>query len=84
MNEMIKVHQIQYFEIKIDGHLSDQRSKKFNDLQVDQLPNGKTLISGEFKDQAQLFGILILIRDMGIPLLAVNCLGSSSRPSKES
>jgi hypothetical protein len=56
---------------------------KFNDLQVDQLTNGKTLISGEFKDQAHLFGILILIRDMGIPLVAVNCPGSISKLSKE-
>jgi hypothetical protein len=83
MNEMNEVNQTQYFEIIIDGHLSDQRSMKFNDLQVDQLTNGKTLISGEFKDQAHLFGILILIRDMGIPLVAVNCPGSISKLSKE-
>lgn len=83
MNEMNSVNQIQYFEIIIDGHLSDQRSRMFNGLQVDQLASGETLICGEFKDQAQLFGILILIRDMGIPLLAVSCSGSTSRPLKE-
>ena len=84
MNEMTNLNQTQYIEIKIEGHLSDQRTRSFEGLQVKYLSNGETLISGEIKDQSQLFGILILIRDMGIPLLAVNCLGSTSRPSQES
>jgi hypothetical protein len=79
MNEMINVNQIKYFEIKIDGHLSDRRSRLFNGLQVEHLASGETLICGVFKDQAQLFGILILIRDMGIPLLSVNRFGSQTR-----
>jgi hypothetical protein len=83
MNEMIKVNQIHYFEIKIGGHLSDQRSRMFTGFQVDQLTSGESLICGEFKDQAQLFGILILIRDMGIPLISVNRLGSENGTSKE-
>lgn len=81
---MVEVKNIQCFEIKIDGHLSDQRCRVFNGLQVDQMANGETLIYGEFRDQAQLFGILISIRDMGIPLLSVNQRGSETRPSKES
>lgn len=83
MNEMIAVDQTQYFEIKIDGHLSAQRSRLFEGLQVEQLASGETLICGELKDQAQLFGILILIRDIGIPLLSVNQVGSQKRYNKE-
>jgi hypothetical protein len=75
MNEM--KNQNQYFEIKIDRHLSDQRARDFEGLQIALLPNGVSQISGEIKDQSELFGILIRIRDMGIPLLSVNY-----RPSK--
>lgn len=72
MNEMIDLEQPKLFEIKIDGHLSDQRAKSFEGLQITTLANGETLISGEIKDQAQLFGILLRIRDIGVPLLSVN------------
>jgi hypothetical protein len=77
MNEMTDLNQTHYFEIKIFGHFSDQRTRSFEGLQVTHLMNGETLISGEIKDQAQLFGILIRIRDMGMPLLSVN-----NKPSK--
>ena len=72
MNKMTDPNQTHYFEIKIDGHLSDQRTRSFEGLQVTYLTNGETLISGEIKDQSQLFGILIRIRDMGIQLMYVN------------
>lgn len=71
------INQNQYIEIKIDGHLSDQRASNFEGLQIALLPNGVSQISGEIKDQSELFGILIRIRDIGVPLLSVNY-----RPSK--
>lgn len=74
MNEKILINQTHYFEIRINGHLSDQRKRNFEGYQVSRLDNGKTLISGEIKDQAQLFGILIRIRDMGIPLMSFNII----------
>ena len=80
---MINPNHKQYFEIRIDGHLSPERSRIFNELELNELANVETLICGEFKDQAQLFGILIQIRDMGIPLLSVNRIGSQLKPSKE-
>ena len=83
MNEMNKLKQTQTFEIKINGHLSSDRSRLFHGLEIHELANGETLIYGEFKDQAQLFGILIQIRDMGIPLLSVNRTGSQLIPSRE-
>jgi hypothetical protein len=83
MNEMNDPPKNIYFEITIDGHLSAERSRIFNGLEMSELANGETLICGEFKDQAQLYGILILIRDMGIPLLSVNRVGSEIRATKE-
>lgn len=73
----------QYFEIKIDGHLSPERSRIFNGLELNELANGETLICGNFRDQPQLFGIMIQIRDMGVPLLSVNIVGLITKPSKE-
>jgi hypothetical protein len=74
MNDEDNNKQTRIYQIRIDGHLSDPRASCFEGLQIKQLPNGETLISGRIEDQAALFGMLIRIRDMGIPLLSVNYL----------
>jgi hypothetical protein len=71
MNEKIEKTQTSNFRIEIDGHLGDQRSRQFEDFRVVSLADGRTLISGSLHDQAQLFGMLILIRDIGLPLLSI-------------
>ena len=71
MNEKIVKTQTSNCRIEIDGHLGEQRSRQFEDFRVTNLTDGRTLISGCIQDQAQLFGMLILIRDMGLPLLSI-------------
>ena len=71
-----------YYEIRVEGHLNDIRRDEFGDMSVTSLPDGQTQISGQIVDQAQLFGILIRIRDMGIPLLSVNTKQYKVRPPK--
>ena len=73
----------QFYEIRIEGHLNDTRLSEFGELFVTTLPEGQTLISGPIADQAQLFGILIRIRDMGVPLLSVNTRQSKFRQAQE-
>jgi hypothetical protein len=62
----------QSYQIRVEGHLDDSRAGGLEDMTINLLPDGQTLISGRVKDQAELFGILIRIRDMGIPLISVN------------
>jgi hypothetical protein len=62
----------QYYEIEVEGYLDETRLTEFGKMNVNLAPEGQTLISGRIVDQAALFGILIRIRDMGIPLISVN------------
>lgn len=62
----------QYYEIEVEGHLDKARLAEFGEMSVNLAPEGQTLISGRIVDQAALFGILIRIRDMSIPLISVN------------
>ncbi len=62
----------QHITIRIRGLLPDRYFEGFESMQVTELVNGETLISGEVGDQAQLFGLLIRIRDLGIPLLDIS------------
>lgn len=63
----------QKIRISVRGHLPVRYFENYSNLTVTQLENGATLISGEIGDQAQLFGLLNRIRDLGIPLLGIDC-----------
>lgn len=72
MNKKIDPTPRPNFEIEIAGHLSDQRGRRFEDLQVTRLSGGNTRLSGKLLDQAQLFGVLAHIRDMGLQLMSIH------------
>ena len=59
------------YEIRIKGHLSNNRAREFGEMSIELQPNGETVISGSVVDQAALFGLLIRIRDLGMSLLSV-------------
>jgi hypothetical protein len=61
----------EFYEIRIKGHLSDYRAREFAGMSIELQYNGETVISGSVVDQAALFGLLIRIRDLGMPLLSV-------------
>jgi hypothetical protein len=61
------------YEIRIKGHLEDRWANWFEGLTISLENNGDTLLAGPVVDQAQLFGILRKVRDLGMPLLSVIC-----------
>jgi len=67
------------YQIRVRGHLSDKRAEWFDGLTIENQPDGEALITGPVADQAALHGLLIRIRDLGLPLLSVLCL----EPSKD-
>jgi hypothetical protein len=60
------------YQIRIDGHLRPQWAEWFEGLSVTLEPDGTTSLSGPVVDQAALYGLLKKVRDLGMPLLAVN------------
>lgn len=67
------------YQIRVRGHLSNKRAEWFGGLTIENQPNGEALISGPVADQAALHGLLIRIRDLGLPLLLVQRI----EPSKD-
>jgi hypothetical protein len=59
------------YEIRVKGHLSPQRLSKFEHLNVTHGPNGDTILSGPLRDQAELYGVLLWLWDIGIPLISI-------------
>ena len=62
------------YQIRIKGHLGHQWTDWFEGLTITLEENGETLLTGPVVDQAALHGLLKKVRDLGMPLLSVNCL----------
>jgi len=70
------------YQIRIRGHLSDQWTGWFEGLTITLEEDGETLLTGPVVDQAALFGLLKKVRDLGMPLVSINCAepGTSDVP----
>ena len=62
------------YEIRIEGHLSAEWAAWFEGLQIRREENGETVLAGVLVDQTALHGVLMRIRDLGLPLVAVSRL----------
>ena len=60
------------YEIRLKGHLDDRWADWFGSLTITREDNGDTLLTGPVVDQAALHGLLRKVRDLGLPLIAVN------------
>ena len=65
------------YQIRIRGHLGRQWTEWFEGLTITLEDNGNTLLTGGVVDQAALYGYLRKVRDLGMPLLSVNSVGSA-------
>lgn len=59
------------YRITIKGHLDSEWSDWFDGLTIALVDNGETILTGSLADQTALHGVLIKIRDLGLPLLSL-------------
>ena len=64
-----------FYQIRIKGHLGGLWTDWFEGLTITLAENGDTILTGSVVDQAALHGLLRKVRDLGLPLLAVNAVG---------
>jgi hypothetical protein len=62
------------YHIRLKGHLDCSWTDWFEGLTITPDDNGETLLTGPLVDQAALHGVLKKVRDLGLPLLSVNCV----------
>lgn len=60
-----------YYEFIVRGHLDGGWTTWFDGLAITNQADGTTLLAGRVKDQAALHGLLVKIRDLGLPLITV-------------
>jgi len=62
-----------FYQLKVKGHLEPHWSARFAGLTIES-EHGEMMLSGWILEQATLHGLLIQIRDLGMPLLSVQRL----------
>jgi hypothetical protein len=65
------------YKIRLKGHLGRQWTNWLEGLTITLEEDGNTLLTAIVVDQAALHGLLRKVRDLGIPLLSVNSVGTS-------
>jgi hypothetical protein len=60
------------YEIRLKGHLDARWADQFEHMTFTHASDGTTILAGPLVDQAALYGLLRKVRDLGLPLLAVN------------
>ena len=66
---------MQNYRIVVKGHLCGALAEMFDGFQI-RCSASQTELSGAVSDQAQLFGYLLRLRDLGIQLISVNPVAS--------
>jgi hypothetical protein len=65
------------YEIRVQGQLDQHWSAWFNGLAISYDADGNTVLRGPLVDEAALHGVLSKVRDLALPLLAVNRVAES-------
>ena len=60
------------YRIRVRGHLDDRWSDWLGGLVIHLQEDGTTVLIVPVVDQAALHGVIIRIRDLGLPLLSVS------------
>jgi hypothetical protein len=71
VSKSVKRDEAVFYEIRVEGVLDESWSTWFGGLDVRPLDSGETMLAGHIRDQSALHGLLIKIRDLGLPLLCV-------------
>lgn len=66
------------YELRVEGHLEDRWTAWFDGLTITQEDDGTTSLRGLIADQAELYGLVAKVRDLGVSLVSVTRLPAQS------
>lgn len=69
------------YQIRIKETLGAQWAEWFDPLKIQPAPNGDTLLVGPLRDQAELHGVLLKVRNLNLTLIAVTQVEPTNLPA---
>lgn len=71
------------YQLRVAGHLDDHWARWFSDLTLHRENDGTTTLRGFVADQAELHGLLMKIRDLGVTLISVEVIDPATVRGKD-
>ncbi len=68
---------MQNVEIRVSDRLDDHWSEWFHGFKITYAETNETILRGVVQDQAELYGIISKLRDLGLSLIAINQIEES-------
>ena len=68
------------YHIYVKGLLDEEWSCYLSNFKITHHAHGISMLVGTVRDQAELFGLLLKIRDLGIPLIAIEPIAQETLP----
>ena len=66
------------YEFRVEGHLDHHWVAVLEGFLLHHDPDGTSTLTGTVLDQSHLHGLLARLRDLGVPLLSLQALGTPS------
>jgi hypothetical protein len=66
------------YEILIEGHLGARWEAWFDGFAISSGDDGTTVLRGQIVDQAALHGLVSKLRDLGVPLISLTPVETST------
>ena len=63
---------MQRVEIRVMGHLDQSLAEWLDGFNLTHTEGDETILTGDVKDQAALYGLIAKLRDLGAKLISVN------------
>ena len=74
---------MQQVEIRVKGQIDEHWSDWFGGLTIRHTDGDETILTGSIADQAALYGLIARLRDLGLPLIAVETSPQSTANSNQ-
>lgn len=66
-----------HYRIQVKGHLPDGWFQIMERMEIICEVDGNTTISGPIRDQAELYGLITKLQNLGLSLISINQTGPS-------
>ena len=60
------------YRVQVKGHLPDGWAKWWNAWKSSVMPDGITTLTGPIRDQAELYGLVVKLQNLGLTLISIN------------
>jgi len=70
------------YRIQVKGHLPAGWSEWLGPFEITCEPDGNTILTGPIRDQAELYGLVAKLQNLGLTLISINQVSESKIESR--